>query len=31
LIAANDFGGCGGAGRRIGCRRRLKGPEIGGS
>ena len=29
LIAANDFGGCGGAGRWVGCRKRLKGPEIG--
>ena len=29
LIAANDFGGCRGAGRWIGCRKRLKGPEIG--
>ena len=29
LIAANDFGGCGGAGRWVGRRKRLKGPEIG--
>ena len=29
LIAANDFGGCGGAGSWVGCRKRLKGPEIG--
>ena len=29
LIAANDFGGCGGAERWVGCRKRLKGPEIG--
>src|SRR5271166_1946261 len=29
LIAANDFGGRGGGGRWVGCRKRLKGPEIG--
>ena len=28
LIAASDFGGCGGAGRWVGCRKWLKGPEI---
>ena len=28
VIAANDFGGCGGAGRWVGRRKRLKGPAM---